>query len=96
MKFLSIPENTSFLFSLKHHEKHETVKSGYDASTNITRHDVVRQDGDVLFAVRPRVLVVETQSVKNLVHDITHDARRSDEHGLLATDEAHVWRTAAI
>ncbi len=48
---------------------------------------------DVLFAICPCVFMVEAQSVKNLMDDVTHDARGPNKHGLLTADEAHIWRT---
>lgn len=48
---------------------------------------------DVLRAVFPRVFMVETQSMKNLMDDVTHDAQRADKQGLLAADEAHIRST---
>lgn len=52
------------------------------------------KDGDVLFAVGPRVLVVEAQRVQDLVDNVTHDALCCNEHRLLAANEADIWRTA--
>ena len=57
---------------------------------NLTFHDIIGNDGDVLFTVPPRVFVVETQGVEDLVDDVSHLARGSDKHRLLAADEAHV------
>lgn len=54
------------------------------------------KDCDVLITVLPRVLMVETESVEDLVDDVTHDAQGTDGHGLCTTDEAHIWRTTAM
>ena len=51
---------------------------------------------DVLAAVCPGVFMVEAQSMKNLVDDITQDAPRPNKHLLLSTDIAHVWSTARM
>lgn len=55
-----------------------------------TFHDIIREDLDELSSVRPRVLMVEAQCVKDLMDDVTHNARRPNEHRLLAANEAHV------
>lgn len=55
----------------------------------VTFHDVSMQHGDVLVAVAPRVFVIETQSVQDLMHDVSHGALRPHEHRLLSADTAH-------
>lgn len=54
------------------------------------------EDCDVLAAVCPGVFMVETQSVKNLVDDVTQDAPRPNKHLLLSANEAHVRSTARM
>lgn len=58
--------------------------------SNITFHNVTGKNCDVLFTVGPRVFMVETQSVKNLMDDVTHDAHGTNKHWLLPPDEAHI------
>lgn len=48
---------------------------------------------DVLWAVFPCVFMVETKSMKNLMDDVTHDARGTDKQGLLAADETYIRST---
>lgn len=62
----------------------------YNMSRLVTCHNVVGKNSDVLLAVCPRVFMMETQSVKDLMDDVTHLARGPDKHRLLAANEAHI------
>lgn len=58
--------------------------------SNITFHNVMGKNCDVLVTVRPRVFMVETKSMKNLMDDVTHGAQGTNEHRLLTPHEAHI------
>lgn len=64
--------------------------------SDFTIHYVLGENCDVLAAVCPGVFMVEAQSVKNLVDDVTQGAPRPNKHLLLSADEAHVWSTARM